>query len=356
MQTKYPENVPLRGKLSLLYLRTNNPDKAMEILQPVLKYHSDKPDVLNQLGGILVAQGKYNEAREVFNKLSRKLLKVSGFQILIWPSSSNILAVGRKLEKNLPENSGRKSRPDYGFCGAGQNRSSNGENEQAIKRLEALYRDNPGLTFIAKELTEIYLQNRQLNKAYDLALKITQQQKTNPLYKELLGRVYMAQGKPDQAKKILKQAVEQAQGNADMLVKISRPLLAIGAQDIARSAINTALKDQPSHFASRALLVRLELANNQLPEARKQVKVLLSQYPDSLKAYEMLGDVERASGNPEQAVSAYKKAGTSGAVLVKLVGALKRAGKANQVQGLLNEVYKYQGQWRSTPVACAGIS
>ncbi len=48
------------------------------------------------------------------------------------------------------------------------------------------------------------------------------------VYKELLGRIYIATGKDEQAEKILKKAVEQAEGNPDLQVKISRSLMTIG--------------------------------------------------------------------------------------------------------------------------------
>lgn len=337
MQEKYPDNVPLKGKLSLFYLRQGNAEKAMAILEPVLKTHGDKPDVLNQLGGILVAQGKIDEAREIFNRLVNdykgfvqavfNLAKLEQFT----GNSEQAVKYYREILEEQPENV-------MAAFELAKLEQQMGNLQAAIQRLESLYLANIELSFIAQELVEYYLLNKQLENAYDLALKISTEAQTNPQYKELLGRVYMLQKKRDKALKVLIEAAQQAEGNPDLLVKIARPLLAMNDDESGRAALSSALEFQPKHFSARAMLIRLELSQNRLENAREQLAILLKLNPDSLSAYDLLGDIERQSGDDAKAAEAYAKAGNGSQVIVKRIGALKRSGQQSRVQSVLNEV------------------
>jgi len=129
-------------------------------------------------------------------------------------------------------------------------------------------------------------------------------------------RVTADQGRTDEAIEAAEKAVALAR-DADNLSGLATVLVAADRLDRARALVAEALALEPGHMDALGTRARLELATGDAAAAVKTLTPLLARGERSGALWDRYGAALRASGRPEEALTAFERAEASGRVYGK---------------------------------------
>jgi tetratricopeptide (TPR) repeat protein len=156
---------------------------------------------------------------------------------------------------------------------------------KAIESYKLALKEDPSISFITEELTDLYVQSGQLNKAVTEAEDLLKQNPDNLGARRILGRVYTRLiGDPQQGKideKMLHLSIEQYQKIAE--------------------------KD-PDDDESQLLLARLYRIAHDPASAEKVFQALLAKQPDNDEALTGLASIYAERGDGKNAIDMLKRA------------------------------------------------
>lgn len=267
-----PGNIGARKLLGRTYMLLNQSGKAQAVLKPALKEGKDDVELLALVGANQLHSGEIAEGIENLQKAVKHA-----------PGNN---ALHRQLAKAY---------------------ISSGETEQAIKELNRLLVKKGDKQNNTRVLLVIaYLKAGETQKAIDTATRIIEENPGNPAALTLVGNVYAAVGKNEQARKYLTQALQakagylqanlslarldEAEGKiedakaiykqvADTNTQTSIPLLALarlaqkrGDKDAMYSWLERARTQAPGELRPRLILAEAYLRDRELEKAQLVIK------------------------------------------------------------------------------------
>lgn len=211
---KSPFSQLARSNLGLAYLRENNPDESIKILEPLAKEGKSSflYLVLNNLGGAYEKKGNIKKA-EKFYKVAVKLK--NNYADANINLGSLYMNLGRTKEAKDKFNEVIKlnSLNPHAHYNLGLLCFMEGRNDEAIKEYKESIKMRPDLADVHSNLGLVYYRKGLMDLG---VIECEKAIKLDPKYPQAygnLGLIYMEQGKWDIAMKNLKKVLEMDPGN-----------------------------------------------------------------------------------------------------------------------------------------------
>jgi len=320
-----PQLAYARRMLTVTYLRSGQPQKALETFEPLLKQAGDDPQILALAGEVYLSNNQLERAEAYFQK-----------SIAADPKGA---AVRTRL---------------------GQVRLATGDVDRAIKDLESAASTDESQIQADLTLVMSYLRKREFDKALAAVANLEKKQPDNPLTYNLKAAIYLgkrdaanaranleralalkhdyapalynlarldvAEKKPDQARRryeaiLAKDPKSEVAllGLADLLAATKAPRSEISA------TLEKAVAGNPDSVRARVVLINFHLQNADAKSALTAAQQAQARFPDNLQVLELLGLAQLAAGDTNQAIATFNKLGAaapnSPAPLLRLAGA-----------------------------------
>ena len=277
--SRVPDNVDGRKLLATIRLQQRQPGEVQELLQPVLDAQPDDVGALNLMANALLLDGKADRGLDLLARIA-------------------------ELQPDSPVAQVR--------LGAGLMMS--GQGEEAGRHLETALAIDPEFQQAEILLVMNELRNENFEGAVQAAKAYQRRNPASVAPYNLLGRVYLAAGRPEEA-----------------------------GETFAR-----ALQLEPADPAANLSLAQMSLLAGNVEEARRHYQTILDAHPENLPTLVQLARLEAREGNEEAMVARLDQAATAhpGALEPRLILAryYLSAGKAEQVAPLFATLDELQRQ------------
>jgi putative PEP-CTERM system TPR-repeat lipoprotein len=301
-----PGNVRARKLLGATLVRKNDPQKAIDILLPLLGTKGEDAQVMSLLGSAYMKTGKYSEGAALFEKAASAAPKVSSIRTQ--------LALSRLAQ---------------------------GASEKAVGDLEAAINLDPDAKQASILLTLVHLRNREFDEALKSALVLQKSMPDNPLADNLIGASQIGKGQPVEARKTFEAALKKKAKFHPARMNLAQ--LDLREKNV-KGAINhyeTIIKEDPKHVGAmmaladvavsekraadvvswlkkasaanpKSVVPRLRLIRHhgQLREFTKALSVardLKSKVPNNPQVLEAMGRAEISAGKPLEATTTFRE-------------------------------------------------
>lgn len=328
-----PRDTAIRCRLALLYCQLGELDKALGTYRVALKYDADHLGANRQLGLLLAAEGREDEAVLYLEKVSQ-----------LDPGDGHVLGI----LGNLYAKAGHLRRAEDAFVRALEKRHDDpdlrvelsqlyrqqGRVDKASSQLRKTLRAEEGHLAASGLMAQMLLEQGQFDHALELLKRAVRYHPEDDSLHRQMGEVYLAQGRLDGALESFEKVVELRPDCAEMRNQLGRVYLKKNYDDKSveeyRAAVSLdALNPDYREDLGMAYYVsgKLDLAASELHKATK----INSKNPDYFRA---LGFIYRELNIPKQAVEHFKWALHLEPNHARTRGALAQA---LMTQGLVNQ-------------------
>lgn len=301
-----PELPMARRMLVLIYLRTGQPAKAMNTLQPVLGKIDNDANMLQLAGEVYVQNNDVQKAEAYFAKaaaLDPKDAKKRTSLAMTHMLKGNSESAFSELEEIASRDSGTTA--DLALITSHLRRNELDKALNAIAALEKKQPDDPlvynlrGRTLLAKQ------DIAGARKSYEKALSVS------PTYfpaAASLAILDLADKKPEEARKRFEAVLAADPKNIQALVALAELRAKTGGtpEEVA-TLIGKAVSANPTEPGPRLLLVDLYLRNKDVKKALSAAQDAVTALPDKPELLDALGRVQQTAGDFNQAISTYNK-------------------------------------------------
>lgn len=299
-------DLPLARRLLVSsYLQIGQPAKAIATLKPVLE-RNDDPSLLSLAGEAYLQNGDASKAAEFFAKASKmdpgSNAKKTSLAIARL-AQGNASAAFEDLEHISQNDTGASA--DLALIAAYSRANQIDKALKAIDNLEKKQPNNPATynlrarTLIAKKDVTGARQN------FEKALSI------NPKFFQAtagLAALDLAEKKPESAQKRFEALLAADPSNGQALLALAEIRANNGgSSDEVTALINKAIAANPSELAPRLALIQLHLRDKDNKKALAAANNAVAAMPDKTELLDVLGRIQRQSGDLNQALSTYGK-------------------------------------------------
>jgi putative PEP-CTERM system TPR-repeat lipoprotein len=156
-------------------------------------------------------------------------------------------------------------------------------------------------------LADIYLKQRENQKAVTLLLEIQDKYSDNPLFLGNLGHAQMEAGDLTNAVFNLQRLVQRVPRSALAYQMLYQAYDKRGDQGEMEKALDRALELDPGDYPSRVRKLKLLIEQAKLDEASQLLGTLQQEYPDNPQLQIEQARLKQAQGEPEEAVRMYQE-------------------------------------------------
>lgn len=343
LQKAYSEN-PGRAHagvpLAILYLRLDQPQPAIQILQAVTR---NEPQNLTAMNVLAVARGMANDRLGARKAYERILALNPNFT----PARLNLARLDRYEGK--PDDARRrllailKTQPRNGdaMYELAQLESAAGRTSEAVRWLEKARAFDRQALRASLALIEVYLGAGDVQKALDIAKSAQAGNPDDLQALEALGRCYLAIGNVGLARENFKHLSQAAGFDADWQLRAADWQMGAGDLDGARYAADKALLSKPGLLPALLAKARLESRAGNLDAAEKQARTLAAQYPRSAATQQLLGDIAMQRERYRDAVSAYEAAYRLEKTPARAIGLFDAYGRSGETARALSFIQSW---------------
>ena len=301
-----PGQVVTRRQLAQIALRSGQPAKVLELLQPLL----DKPGTEAADYGLaaeaLLLAGDEKKATEYFAltaKLDPKDVKSRTALALSRLQSGNAAQAMTDLQAIAAADSGTFA--DMALISAQLRRK---ELDNAFKSLDALEKKQPDRPLASMLRARIHLARNDpaaARASFESALKIDAQH-----FPAIAGlaTIDLADGKPELARKRFEDFLKTEPKNTQALLALASLRARSGASKEEVTALfNDAVKANPGEAAPRRLLIDNHLSNKDFKVALSAAQDAAAALPNNTDLLDALGRAQALAGETNQAISSFSK-------------------------------------------------
>jgi len=298
--------------LTLISLRQQDFEKALENADHIIAQSKDNPIGYNLKGTAYAGLGRSKEARENFDR---------ALDLNPEYHSANInlaqLALRENNEKEAIDIYQKILRSDKKHVGAKLGlvkiARSKRDYKTAVQYLEQAADAAPKRIDIRVQLSEIYLLDKDLEKAKDIAVQIIRDFPDHGAGYEAAGKIDMLLGNNDLAIGNLKRMAAILGENDKAYQLLGNAQMKVRDYEGARQTFQKALKFAKNKEAFLSQLYSLESREGNYPAARKYIEDLKKMDEKSPLAYVLEGRLFMVERKPQDALNSYKKAREFGA-------------------------------------------
>ncbi len=304
---KDPGQVRAGMVLTALYLKRDQPKKALEIIDAVVRRDPKNADAANMQGIARVAAGDMIGGREAWGRalaLNPKFHAARLNLARLDSAEGKLDAARLRLTEllNLNKNNGDA------MLQLARLEEQAGRPNEAIQWLEKAvtiprYRIPAGIS-----LSELLLRRRDFERAVVVA-----RQTASRAYNDLsalyaLGRAELAAGNTGRARQTLGKMTALAGFDPVANVDIARLQFAAGDRESAAYGLGKVLKSNPDYLPALALLTEVEIGGGEYAKAEQTARRIAEHYPTRGLGQRLLGDLAAARGQTTTAIANYRAA------------------------------------------------
>jgi len=308
--------------LGSAYLRLREPEKAIAEYEQLIEKAPARAEAYLQLGKALQQQGKSQKALEQYDKaLERDALLGEA----LIRSAQLLGELGRHEESAKRARRGLEMRrvAVLAELALGDAHLALGDTAQAQQHFENVLQRQPTSRAGLERLIRVYLETNQQKQAITLLRRRTASDPRNLEARQQLAKLYgatdqaalrefqlgeIALAEKNQAEALghYKKALEHDPGLVAASMAWAGVELREGKTEHAEELVGKVLEADPESVLARTVLGQMRLREGKLEQAEAEFRRAASQR--YLHAYVALGNLLRASGRCEEAVSAYESA------------------------------------------------
>ena len=298
---------PLARRLLVdTYLRTGQPDKALQALQPVLGQFNQDPDMLAVAGDVYMQNGNIVEGARYFEQAAaldpKNNAKKTGIALVHIALGDTNQAV-RELEQSVGADS--SARADIALIAVYVQQR---DYAKALAAIDALQKKEPNSPVPHTLRGEVQMQTKDsagARKSLESALSI------NPAYfpaAERLARLDLADNKPEDARKRMEAvlAKDPKQTQALLALAVMRARAGASADEVV-GLIGKAIAANPTDVTPHLELIAYYLRGQEMKKAVAAGQDAQAAIPDRPEILEALAKAQLAAGDPNQAIATYGK-------------------------------------------------
>lgn len=294
-----------RQLLAQTYLRTNQPMKAVEILQPVTESKAPDGTSLALAGEAYLQAGDTKRSDAAFAlaaKVSPNDNRVRTSAAMAQIARGNSAGAVTQLEAIAAEDTG--PRADVALISA---RLKQNDLAGALKAIDGLEKKTPDRPLAYNLRGRVLLLKRDVpgaTKAFEAALS------KDPSYFPAvasLAAIDLSAGKPELARKRFEELIKAQPNNHQARLALAELGVRTGAApEEVLTHLRAAIKANPGEPMSHLVLIA-QLLPSDAKAALNAAREATAALPNNLEIMEALGRTQVAAGSPEQAVSTYTK-------------------------------------------------
>ena len=301
-------NIGMQRSMAQQYMRSNHLQKAIEIYEQIAKVMPEDLESRSQLAGLYSRQSQHDKAIDVWKALLEADLENTKYQDEFIDAYQKAGKIGEAIEM---EKKYIADAPEVGvhYSRLAQLYFANDQIDAAITQYEKAVELIPGNGQVYQQLGQLYRRKNDLEaaeKAYQEALQYTAHDGERQNIQRQLISLYRRQGK-------LEEKLKEAEGalTYDMQMEQARNYSNQGKLDEAINAYKKALEMTSRSWERRNAerqLMSLYRRQGTLEEVLKEAEENAEENGALAFAMQELARHHRSKGEPEKAISAFKKA------------------------------------------------
>jgi putative PEP-CTERM system TPR-repeat lipoprotein len=301
-----PGHVQTRQGLSLTYLRSGDPGKALEVLKPVLGGIDKDAQMLSLAGQVFMLNGEPAQASEYFAKAaaldpSDKAKRVALGESLV--ASGETDRGLRELERTAAADTGIAA--DLALAATYMKRREYSKALSAIAAMEKKQPDNPAPHDLRGTVLLATRDNAGARRSFERALEL------NPAYFPAVAKLAnldLADKKPQAARQRLEAVLAKNPQHRNALLALAELGARTGRPSSeTASFINKAIAAHPNDPVPRLAMVSHYISTKDSKKAVLAAQEALAAMPDRAEIVDAAGRAYQAAGETDQALAAYHK-------------------------------------------------
>ena len=301
-----PGFISARRMLARSYLGQRLPDKAMEVIQPVLTSPKVDSETLSLAGQAAMMKGDLAAGQDYFaraSKLKPEDNRVKAALALTQIARTNSDAAFGELQSIAEHDKG--TAVDMAVVGAALRRN---DTKAAFSAIDAIEKKMPDSAVPFQMRGQIYLRQRDLaaaRKNFEQALT------KDPKYLPSVGslaQMDLADNKADAAKARYQALLKTDPKNVRAMMALAEiTRRSGGTADEVRKLLNAAVQADPTDAAPRVTLIESYMADRDVSGAKAAAQAAVAALPNNTALLDRLGRIQIAGGDTQQAVSTFNK-------------------------------------------------
>jgi putative PEP-CTERM system TPR-repeat lipoprotein len=272
LRDRDPLAVPVRRILGAIYLEQGRPDRAREVLAPVLQARPEDRMALNLAAHAALRTGD----------------TVAGLRHL------------RRLARLQPDSAATQTRLGLGLL-------LHGERSQGLEALGKAADLAPRYNRPRILAVMTHLGADDYGKALKAAESLAESRPDSPVPWNLKGLAYLGQERPQAAERAFRKALDLGPGDPAASHNLAALLRRQGKPQAARALYREVLERKPANLPTLLALARLEMDAGRRDAARQALRQALDAHPEATGARALLARLERYAGEPRQALTVARK-------------------------------------------------
>ena len=279
LDLNHPNDPQVLAMLSQAYQTQRNTNLAIEYLERAINYSPEQTDLRLQLGSLLIADPKKieqgrSELQKVLklnpeNKRASQLLYLSYMRERKFTQAREVAS---KVAKQNPEST-------RGLHMMALSYYSQADKEKAIEILKEARSRFPADSLTTNSLASIYLQEGELESAKSLYEELLKQDDSNVKVLIQLAMIAARQQKQEESLAWMKKAYDRNPGELSPKLLLASRYLQNDEASLAIEVLNTAGPEQKNSIAYIMLQAQAKLAVNEVQQAIRLLKELISKKP-----------------------------------------------------------------------------
>ena len=331
--------------MATLYLKREQPKKALEMMDAVVRRDPKNVDAINLQGIARVSAGDraggraaYEKALALDPKFYAARLNIARLDIAEGKSDAARAGLTELLNINPKDGD-----PMIEFARLEEQVGRPGE---AIKWLETAMTIPNRRTAAGVYLSGLLLRQRDFERAVSVAKDASSRAPSDLTALFALSRAELAKGDKTSARQTLAAMVPLAGSNPSYNVDIAKLQISSGDRTSAYRSLDKALQEAPDYLPALVLLTEMEIADGNQAKAEPRARRLVERFPTRGVGSRLMGDIATARGQANAAIASYRASlakEKSAVAAIRLYDALVLAGGRAKALAFLE-------QWnRDTP-------
>ncbi len=306
--TKDPTQIQAGTALAGIYLRNQQPDKALAVCAKLVQEQPRNAALQNMLGMSKAQTGDTNGARAAFEQaiqfdpgLPQAKLNLARLDILTRAYDSAaarltaILSADEHSVDALLEMAVLSER--------------RGKLDDAKRWLQKAA-DNAGPRELRPHfaLVDFYLRNRRGPEAMEAAKVLASKAPEDLAVLLAVARAQLVSHDTAGAQTTLTNATRIANFDPSVQLEIASMQMAAGNLSGAEYSLGKAMSDRPDNLPAQALMVDVQLRQGDTAKAEQLARQIVQNFPKRAVGYSLLGDIATARAQPAAAIDAYRRA------------------------------------------------
>ncbi|MEO8302821.1 MAG: XrtA/PEP-CTERM system TPR-repeat protein PrsT [Betaproteobacteria bacterium] len=293
--------------LAGLYLKHDQPKKAIEVIDAVVRREPDNVAVVNMQGVVHAAAGDRGGARAAYERVLslNSRFHAARLNLARLDLAEGKPDVARERLNELLKGDPRNGEAMFEFALLEEQAGNGAETVRWLEKAMTVPRQ---AAHAGARLTDVFLRQRDVGRA----LTVSRQTLTiAPKDLSVLfarSRALIAAGDSGTARLTLKDASALAAFNPGPNLELARLQLAARDRDGALYSLDRILKAQPGYLPALVLLTELELGNGEYSKAEPRIRNINERFPTKGAGERLMGDLVVARGQVNAAIPHYRAA------------------------------------------------